>query len=46
LLHYTVVIYIRLLTSASSIRQKVQRSLIILWYQIFYGKTTHNKIAD
>jgi len=32
LLHYTVVICIRLLTFASSIWQKMPRGLIILWY--------------
>jgi len=32
LLHYTVVIYIRLLTFASSIWQRVPRGLIILRY--------------
>jgi len=37
LLRYTVVICIRMLTSASSVWQRVPRGLLILWYSIFCG---------
>jgi len=43
LLHNNVIISIRLLTFASSIRQRVPRDLAILWYEIFYTRNSRQQ---